>query len=122
MTPFFLFMVLDIPLALGAITILCIDLGTDMMPAISLAYENAECDIMKRKPRNPRKDRLLTQQLISVSYFQYGVIQAFSGFFTYLVILSESGFMPWDLPGLREKWDSKAINDLKDSYGQEWVS
>merc|ERR1712073_202942 len=32
-------------------TILCIDLGTDMVPAISMAYEQAESDIMKRQPR-----------------------------------------------------------------------
>ncbi|KAL0590928.1 Sodium/potassium-transporting ATPase subunit alpha-4 [Plecturocebus cupreus] len=48
-TPFLLFIVLGIPLALGTITILCIDLGTDMVPAISLAYESAESDIMKRR-------------------------------------------------------------------------
>ena len=26
--------------------------GTDMVPAISMAYEDAEADIMKRPPRN----------------------------------------------------------------------
>ena len=31
MTPFLLYIVLDIPLALGTVTILCIDLGTDMV-------------------------------------------------------------------------------------------
>ena len=40
---------------LGTVTILCIDLGTDMVPAISMAYEQAESDIMKRKPRNSIK-------------------------------------------------------------------
>ena len=37
------------------------------------------------------------------------------------VILGENGFWPYRLLGLRDKWDSKAINDLRDSYGQEWV-
>jgi hypothetical protein len=37
------------------------------------------------------------------------------------VILGENGFRPYDLLGMRAEWDSKAINDLKDSYGQEWV-
>ncbi|KAJ6218640.1 hypothetical protein RDWZM_009797 [Blomia tropicalis] len=41
MLPFLLFLTLGIPLPLGMITILCIDLGTDIMPAISLAYEPA---------------------------------------------------------------------------------
>merc|ERR1712165_50871 len=46
-SPFLLFILADVPLPLGTVTILCIDLGTDMVPAISLAYEEAETDIMK---------------------------------------------------------------------------
>ena len=37
--PFLVYVALGFPLALGTITILCIDLGTDIFPAISLAYE-----------------------------------------------------------------------------------
>lgn len=48
-SPFLFFILLDIPLPLGTITILCIDLGTDMVPAISMAYEGAESDIIDRK-------------------------------------------------------------------------
>ena len=48
-------------------------------------------------------------------------LQASAGFFVYAVILAENGFLPTDLPGLRKAWDSQAINDLKDSYGQEWT-
>ena len=58
-TPFLLFIIANIPLPLGTVTILCIDLGTDMVPAISLAYEKAECDIMRRPPRNPFTDKLV---------------------------------------------------------------
>ncbi len=93
---------MGIPLPLGTITILCIDLGTDMVwkgtqfryinierellnvhafilifllpqvPAISLAYETAESDIMKRQPRDAEKDRLVNERLISMSYGQIG--------------------------------------------------
>merc|ERR1711879_517255 len=52
-SPFLAFIVTGIPLPLGTVTILCIDLGTDLLPAFSLAYEQAETDIMKRAPRNP---------------------------------------------------------------------
>merc|ERR1711988_878948 len=55
-SPFLLFILADVPLPLGTVTILCIDLGTDMVPAISMAYEKAESDIMKRPPRNPFTD------------------------------------------------------------------
>ena len=61
-------------------------------------------------------------RLISVAYGQIGMIQASAGFFTYFVIMAENGFLPNRLLGLRKGWDSKAVNDLEDSYGQEWVS
>merc|ERR1712214_260656 len=120
-SPFLLFILADVPLPLGTVTILCIDLGTDMVPAISMAYEQAESDIMKRKPRNPFTDKLVNERLISMAYGQIGMIQASAGFFVYFVILCENGFLPRHLFGIREKWDSLAINDLEDSYGQEWT-
>ncbi|CAG0914553.1 unnamed protein product [Notodromas monacha] len=120
-SPFLLFILADVPLPLGTVTILCIDLGTDMVPAISLAYEEAEADIMKRQPRNPFTDKLVNERLISMAYGQIGMIQAAAGFFVYFVIMAENGFRPMTLLGLRKQWDSKAVNDVKDSYGQEWT-
>merc|ERR1711936_747877 len=120
-SPFLLFILADVPLPLGTVTILCIDLGTDMVPAISMAYEEAESDIMKRQPRNPFTDRLVNERLISMAYGQIGMIQASAGFFVYAVIMCENGFLPSDLLGLRKYWDSSAVNDLEDSYGQEWT-
>ncbi|XP_027468593.1 sodium/potassium-transporting ATPase subunit alpha-4 isoform X5 [Zalophus californianus] len=120
-TPFLLFIIANIPLPLGTITILCIDLGTDMVPAISLAYESAESDIMKRAPRNPRSDNLVNHRLIGMAYGQIGMIQALAGFFTYFVILAENGFKPVDLLGIRLNWEDRFFNDLEDSYGQQWT-
>jgi hypothetical protein len=40
-----------------------------MVPAISLAYENAESDIMKRLPRDPKHDKLVNDRLV-ISQFQ----------------------------------------------------
>ncbi|XP_007945980.1 sodium/potassium-transporting ATPase subunit alpha-4-like [Orycteropus afer afer] len=120
-TPFLLFIVLGIPLPLGTITILCIDLGTDMVPAISLAYETAESDIMKRAPRNAKTDKLVNHRLISMAYGQIGMIQALAGFFTYFVVLAENGFKPLDLLGIRLNWEDQYLNDLEDSYGQQWT-
>ncbi|KAK5891456.1 hypothetical protein CgunFtcFv8_018708 [Champsocephalus gunnari] len=120
-SPFLLFICANIPLPLGTVTILCIDLGTDMVPAISLAYEEAESDIMKRQPRNPKTDKLVNERLISIAYGQIGMMQATAGFFTYFVILAENGFLPMDLLGIRMQWDDKSINDLEDSYGQQWT-
>merc|ERR1712168_1111413 len=119
-SPFLMFILLSIPLPLGTVTILCIDLGTDLVPAISLAYERAESDIMKRQPRCPIKDKLVNERLISLAYGQIGMIQAISGFFTYFVIMGENGFRPAYLNGLRGDWDHRKINNLADSYGSEW--
>merc|ERR1712106_1147988 len=120
-TPFLVFMCLSVPLPLGTVTILCIDLGTDLLPAISLAYEQAESDIMKRNPRNKFTDKLVNERLISMAYGQIGMIQALAGFVCYLVILMQNGFLPADLLGLRVPWDDKLNENLEDSYGQEWT-
>jgi len=56
-------------------------LGTDMVPAISLAYEKAESDIMKRKPRDPQHDKLVNERYVNSNI----------GRKTYFVIL-------WQLP------------------------
>ena len=63
---------------------LCIDIGANVLPAIPLAYENAELDIMNEPPRDTKKDRLISGKLISYSYLQMGVIQAAAGIFTYM--------------------------------------
>merc|ERR1712156_895721 len=120
-SPFLLFILADVPLPLGTVTILCIDLGTDLIPAISLAYEEAETDIMKRTPRYPLHDKLVNERLISMAYGQIGMLQALSGFVMYFVIMMENGFLPGRLFGIRPFWDDRGNNALEDSYGQEWT-
>ena len=39
-----------------------------MAPAITLAYERPELDIMKKPPRNAKRDHLVTAKLMSFSY------------------------------------------------------
>uniref|UniRef100_H3AXY8 Sodium/potassium-transporting ATPase subunit alpha n=1 Tax=Latimeria chalumnae TaxID=7897 RepID=H3AXY8_LATCH len=50
-----------------------------------------------------------------------GMIQALGGFFSYFVILAENGFLPSHLVGIRLNWDDRTVNDLEDSYGQQWT-
>jgi len=73
-SPFLFFMMFQIPQPLSTVLILCIDLGTDMIPAISFAYENAELDIMERHPRVSTRDHLVNAKLISFAYLQIGVV------------------------------------------------
>jgi len=120
---FCLYLVAQIPLPIGALAILCVDLGTDMIPAISLAFEGEEVkhECMKRGPRNPRNEGLLDERMLFLSCGQFGLIQAAAGFFMYFVVMAENGFWPSRLLSLRKHWDSRAINDLRDSYDQEWT-
>lgn len=76
---------------------------------------------MQRKPRDPKTDKLVTHSLLSMAYGQIGIIEAVAGFFSYFIVMAENGFWPQRLVGLRQEWDSIAINDVQDSYGQEWV-
>ena len=122
-TPFLAFIIFAIPLPLTTFLILAIDLGTDMLPAISMAYEKPEADIMKRPPRTS-KDRLVSvstllfcvilmyhvhsslsysrmqlhpmskNKMIQFSYGLIGVIQALAGFFTYMIVLNDYGYPP----------------------------
>ena len=54
---------------------MAIDLGTDMLPAISLAYEEEEVrnESMKKGPRNPRTEGLLDEKMIFMSCGQIGI-------------------------------------------------
>ncbi len=118
--PFLCWVIFSIPLPLSTVCILLIDLGTDMFPAISLAYEKAESDIMQRKPRNANTDRLVNGRLIFLAYGIIGFIQAAAGLFIYFVVMAEHGWLPSRLLYIRAEWDNPDINGLADSFGQEW--
>lgn len=51
MLPFIGFVILQFPLPITPVLVLFISIGTDLMPAIALAYEPGELDIMTRPPR-----------------------------------------------------------------------
>jgi sodium/potassium-transporting ATPase subunit alpha len=84
---FLTWVVMGIPLPLYTMAILLIDLGTDMLPDISLSYENAELDIMERFPRDTH-DRLVYHRLIFLAYGIVSITQAAAGFFVYAIIVA----------------------------------
>lgn len=106
-SPFLMFILVEMPLPLSTVLILCIDLGTDMVPAISLAYEEKEANIMLKPPRDMNKDRLVTAKLVSYAYLQIGITQALAGFYSYFVVLLDYGFRPEILPGLSTIFDTE---------------
>lgn len=119
--PFIFFIIFQVPLPLSTVLILCIDLGCDMVPAISFAYENPELDIMERVPRNSKRDHLVNSKLISYSYLQKGMIQGAAGMFTYFAVLNDYGIRPstlWGLtglqaplPGPKDIWDPTKLGN-----------
>ncbi|KAJ0178264.1 hypothetical protein K1T71_006087 [Dendrolimus kikuchii] len=117
--PVFMFILCSIPLPLGVMTILCVDLGTDMWPAVSLAYEQAESDVMARPPRS--KDPLVSPRMLRLVYGHLGLFEFAAGMFAYFIVMAEHGFYPAELFGIRKQWDNEAISDLKDSLCQEWT-
>lgn len=94
--PFLVYQVGGVPLPLPTVMILLVDLGTDLAPAISMAHEGAEADIMLKSPRDQNVDKLVTWNLVSFSYLQIGVLQALAGFYAFFVVLWNYGINPAD--------------------------
>eukprot|EP00735_Rhodelphis_limneticus_P007726 TRINITY_DN2033_c0_g1::TRINITY_DN2033_c0_g1_i1::g.21781::m.21781 TRINITY_DN2033_c0_g1::TRINITY_DN2033_c0_g1_i1::g.21781 ORF type:complete len:787 (+),score=348.10,sp/P18907/AT1A1_HORSE/53.47/0.0,Cation_ATPase_C/PF00689.16/1.2e+04,Cation_ATPase_C/PF00689.16/9.6e-43,Hydrolase/PF00702.21/1.4e-32,Hydrolase_like2/PF13246.1/8.8e-23,HAD/PF12710.2/6.5e-16,E1-E2_ATPase/PF00122.15/2.8e-12,Hydrolase_3/PF08282.7/0.91,Hydrolase_3/PF08282.7/0.002 TRINITY_DN2033_c0_g1_i1:201-2363(+) len=117
--PFLAYAVVGLPLPLSTILILCIDLGTDMVPAIAFAYESSESHIMQRPPRNPLTDRLVDRKLISFSFFQIGLLQAIAGFYAYFVVMNDYGIPAHALVGADYKgeWGVQILYCKWDDFG-----
>lgn len=97
--PFIVFIIFALPLPLSTVLILCVDLGTDLFPAVSFAYEDAELDIMTRMPRMPH-EHLVTKKLLTFAYLQMGIIMTAGGFMCYFIIMEEFGLSPGNVVGI----------------------
>jgi len=74
--PVLCWLTLDLPLGLTSALILSIDCGTELGPAIYLAYEKQEEDIMKHPPKDSKKERLVSFRVLCYSYLIMGNFQA----------------------------------------------
>jgi sodium/potassium-transporting ATPase subunit alpha len=86
----------QVPLALTIIQILAIDLGTDMLPALALAAERPEPDVMARPPRR-RTERLLRWPLLARAYLFLGPMHAIAAMGAFFFMLGESGWSYGDV-------------------------
>ncbi|CAH0725973.1 unnamed protein product, partial [Brenthis ino] len=118
MLPFVLYACFGMPLPMTLILILVINVGTDLLPAMSLAYETSEDDIMSIPPRKPT-DHLVNRILIFMAYFQIGLIQFFAGMYAYFIVFAKSGFFPSSLIFVRKEWESSSTA-VKDTLGRLW--
>ncbi|RLN69118.1 hypothetical protein BBP00_00000539 [Phytophthora kernoviae] len=74
--PLVISLAFGMPYGMTSLQILSIDLGTELGPAISIAYESAECDVMKRPPRDLKKDRLVSKSMLIYAYVVAGMVNA----------------------------------------------
>ncbi|KAM3146830.1 hypothetical protein pb186bvf_000984 [Paramecium bursaria] len=89
--PFLIMIAVQIPLPLTVIQVLCVDLGTALMPSTAFVYEEAELDVMTRKPRN-RNERLVRPKLVFYNYALQGFMQFMGAFLCYYITLIDYGF------------------------------
>ena len=89
--PFLLFIALKIPLAIETICILLIDLGTDLAPAVALAYEEPEDAIMQMPPRDEHA-HMIGPQMMVIAYGTIGQFQNFAAFFAFFYVFYDYGF------------------------------
>eukprot|EP00668_Euglena_longa_P041182 GGOE01054204.1.p1 GENE.GGOE01054204.1~~GGOE01054204.1.p1 ORF type:complete len:1059 (-),score=247.52 GGOE01054204.1:414-3221(-) len=101
--PFILFITAGLPLGLNIVMLLVVDLCTDMLGAIALAWEPGETVVMDKPPRHVT-DRLASYRLFLLAYLQAGALEAAMGFLIYCVIFAEYGFALGDLVGTASIW------------------
>lgn len=83
---------------------------TDLFPSLSLIYEKAESDLMRRPPR-PKDDKLVSWKLLCHVFFFYGPIIAFASFFNFFFYMWHWGHLsPSELFFSFEKFPTKAGN------------
>lgn len=96
--PFLLFIAFRLPLSIETIMILFIDLGTDIFPAVSLAYEESESFIMEKKPRS-KDDHLVNLKLMVNAYMTIGIMETIAAYFAFFWVFSDYGFSIGDVAG-----------------------
>ncbi|KAK8125652.1 uncharacterized protein PG998_001411 [Apiospora kogelbergensis] len=69
-----------LPQILSSFLMIIICCFTDCAAATVLSYEKPEADVLLRKPRNVKKDRLVNWQLVTMAYGVLGVIETLASF------------------------------------------
>lgn len=87
-----------IPIALGVMHILAIDLGTDLVPALALGAEPPDPGVMSRPPR-PAGSHLIDRPLLIRAYLWLGPLQAVFVMVMFFLAYRLMGVSGWaDLP------------------------
>ncbi|KAG7443333.1 calcium ATPase [Guyanagaster necrorhizus] len=73
--PIVLNILTGVPQALSNFQMIIICIFTDVSPALSMVKEKPEADLLLRRPRDRRKDRLVNWRLLLHAYFFLGLIE-----------------------------------------------
>ncbi len=65
-----------VPQALSSFQMIIICVFTDVFPALSMVNEKPEADLLLRRPRDRKKDRLINWRLLLHAYFFLGMIES----------------------------------------------
>jgi sodium/potassium-transporting ATPase subunit alpha len=110
---------------MGSMLALCVDLLTELVPATSFVYEDAESLIMKQPPRNPKTDKLTSFNLLFYSFFQSGVIIFCGCLFYYFRAFQHYGISPLQLMNNNNKFFPAESDDrviISSHDGREYDS
>ena len=64
--PFLAMVLFGLPLPLSPVFMIVICVGTDILPALSIAFEDAELDILTRRPRTKDEHLVSTKLIVHV--------------------------------------------------------
>jgi sodium/potassium uptake antiporter P-type ATPase alpha subunit len=117
--PFLLFIIIKIPLAIETIMIILIDVGTDIVPTVALAYEEEEDETMSIPPRQ-MDSHLVGFKLMFLSYGILGLFQSFAAFWAWAWVYYDHGFTVTTLVnmGLQYRDDFDKMTDDRKVYFQ----
>jgi len=90
--PFILFVLTGIPLPLGIMQVLAVDLGADLLPALALGSEPPEPGIMDRPPRS-RKAHLI-DLAVAWRFAFLGLLTGAAGMAAYFFVYLSAGWRP----------------------------
>jgi len=119
--PVLMNLAIGLPLATSALLILCIDLGTELAPAVSLAYEKSESDVMSRPPRNAKTDRLVTRR--AVLYIAIaGSIETLTCWLAYFLVFHYYSIGPDELVNVSNNYFTGTVSSDSEPWNGKHAS
>eukprot|EP00669_Euglena_mutabilis_P007064 TRINITY_DN2469_c0_g1_i1.p1 TRINITY_DN2469_c0_g1~~TRINITY_DN2469_c0_g1_i1.p1 ORF type:complete len:282 (+),score=95.55 TRINITY_DN2469_c0_g1_i1:26-847(+) len=112
--PTLLYVAVELPASLTTAQMLTIDLFTDMLPAIAVAWEPPETEVMHHPPRKS-SDRLTSGRLFVMAFGVLGVMEMLYAYILYFLIFGQYGFS-FNSLFFTARWWSLTHDTMTDAY------